>query len=180
MDPEEAITPSNISATALPAELNSRLAAAMTAASNEVRSTIQIEQLLKRFSPATMSLSTQIRNQQAIKQARSKKASRHAFFPRNWTTGLAALLCVSILSTAIISMSQFKDGTTSAAFENSLVSRNVIESKPVQDLQWKHGESPQRSYEVLYEDSFVIKNDNTTIIITVPNKTRVSIEESVL
>ncbi len=62
-----------------------------------------------------------------------------------------------------------------------LTSRHVVKTEVTSEVEWQEKDKPVRSYEVLYEDSFVMEqSEDLTIVIHVPTRVQVELEEELI
>lgn len=163
---------------ALPAELQSRLLGAMQQASAEERECREMEQLLRRLRPAGVPtrLAGKLGVQMYVEAQQSRGSARRRGY---WWRGGAAAAAVLVLMLG--SGALFMPGSAVAeGNDQGLMSRNVINSRGIDKVEWRRGEAPVRHYEVIYEDAFVLDADDTTTVIRVPNTTEVEVEEEYL
>lgn len=162
---------------AMPAALQSRLLAAMQQAADEEHECREVEQLLRRLSPAPMParLVGQLGVQMYVEaQQTTRRGRRRAYWGRGGAAAAALALCCTGLALLV-------PGNAVAESDNQgLVSRNVIDARSTGRVEWRHGEVPVRHYEVVYEDAFVLEAEDTTTVIRVPNRTEVEVEEDYL
>ena len=162
---------------AMPAALQSRLLAAMQQAADEEHECREVEQLLRRLSPAPMParLVGQLGVQMYVEaQQTTRRGRRRAYWGRGGAAAAALALCCTGLALLV-------PGNAVAESDNQgLVSRNVIDARSTGRVEWRHGEVPVRHYEVVYEDAFVLEAEDTTTVIRVPNRTEVEVEEEYL
>lgn len=162
---------------AMPAALQGRLLAAMQQAADEEHECREVEQLLRRLSPAPMParLVGQLGVQMYVEAHQTTHRSRRrAYWGRGGAAAAALALCCTGLALLV-------PGNAVAESDNQgLVSRNVIDARSTGRVEWRHGEVPVRHYEVVYEDAFVLEAEDTTTVIRVPNRTEVEVEEDYL
>ena len=179
-----------------PAPVPPRLLAAMQQAADVERGRCEVTQLLSQFRPAPLSSRLEGRVGVAMMLETTGTTGK------TWTTavptapmqmrttekdksisryltrgGLAAAIVASLVAGGMML------GTGSAVAENenqSLVSRNVIESRSADHVEWRRGDAPVRHYTVVYEDAFVMDAEETTTVIRVPNTSKVEVEEDYL
>lgn len=160
---------------ALSAALRGRLLSAMNAEARQSREERETECLLALLSPAPLSVTFRARLSGLLRRtARSVKPApavyRRPLF--RWAVAAAmVLLCVPV------SMSLF--GT--AAAQPGLASRSVLERTGGDDIIWQENGDPVRRYDVVYEDSLILPGeDDTTLVIRVPNRTTVHVKGEVI
>ncbi len=163
---------------AMPAGLQNRLLAAMQEAAGEEKECRETELLLKRFQPAPLSmrLAGHLSAAAGIASQQSRTQSRgYAGWQRGAVAAAAALLLFAAGGSLLM------PGSAVAQGENQgLVSRNIIDSRSMGQVEWRRGEAPVRHYQVIYEDAFVLDSDGTTTVIRVPNQAEVEVEEDYL
>ncbi len=159
----------------LPAALQERLLAAMQQASDEESGCREMEQLLRRMRPAALPARLTGRLGVQMYVEAQQKRRRRSYWWRVGTAAAALVLCAS-------GMTLLMPGTAVAEADanQGLVSRNIIDARSSNRVEWRRGEAPVRHYEVVYEDAFVLEADDTTTVIRVPNTTQVEIEEDYL
>lgn len=164
---------------AMPAALQSRLLAAMQQAADEEHENREVEQMLRRLKPAAMParLVGQLGVQMYVEAQQVASAPRrYAWWRSGAVAGIAAALMVVVGIPMLI-----PGNAVAEADRQGLVSRNVIDARGAGRVEWRLGAAPVRRYEVIYEDVFVLEDDeDTTTIIQVPSRTEVEIEEDYL
>lgn len=162
----------------LPEVLQSRLLAAMNQAADEERDCREMEQLLRRLRPSALpaGLAGRLGVQMYVESSRNERPARRSYWLRGSAAVAAALLVFAVSGVAFM-----LPGSAVAENENQgLVSRNIIESRSTNRVEWRRGEAPVRHYQVIYEDAFVLDDEGTTTVIRVPNTTEVEVEEDYL
>ncbi len=161
---------------ALPPALQNRLLAAMQQAAAEEQECREMEQMLRRLSPAPMParLVGQLGVQMYV-EAQQRKARSYSYRKRGGIAVAAALVLFAAGIPLLMPGTAVADSDT-----QGLVSRNIIETRGTSRVEWRHGQAPVRHYEVVYEDAFVLDADDTTTVIRVPNRTDVEVEEEYL
>lgn len=164
------------------AALHNKLLGAMMAAKTEVNRDAEVEAALHRLAPAPLTVPQQARldvaliDAKVLPKARFRRKSSYASVAV-WQKA-AALIVLFCLCIGFI-VQHFELNLNPAANNLAgfgLASRRVFNAKPVRDIKWD-GVQSRGEYEVLYEDSFVYSgDDDVTIIVTVPNRTTVSME----
>ena len=170
--------PRSTAPAALPAELQSRLLGAMQQASAEERECREMEQLLRRLRPAEVPtrLAGKLGVQMYVEAQQSRgSARRRGYWWRGGAAAAAALMLMLGSGALFMPGSAVAEGN-----DQGLMSRNVINSRGIDKVEWRRGEAPVRHYEVIYEDAFVLDADDTTTVIRVPNTTEVEVEEEYL
>lgn len=161
---------------ALPEGLRMRLLEAMQGASARGVEDARTEALLRRLSPAPLptalsgrlawSLGTAAREAQ---DARRSPRRRYARLRAAAAAAIALMAVGGPLSMALL--------PASAGNASGLMSRCVLESRGCERVQWQDG-APLRAYEVTYEDSFVMDaEEDVTVVVRVPNRATVRVEE---
>lgn len=171
---------SNLPAAPLPASLKDRLRSAMGTAQAEARKDEEWEKWLEeRLTPAPLGYPLKVRlRQRALSASRRSRPWGAFYFPR-WRMAGAAAASVLLLAGGWF-FSDFFGGSgerEAAAY----TSRSVIESHGSNEVQWQDGLIPIHRYEVTYEDSFVLPgDDDTTLVIRVPNRTTISVKGDII
>ncbi len=162
-------------AAALRPELAERFLAAMQAASAE-EGRNGLEYRLRNLRPAPVGEErsrTWLTSMQGIAASRFSLAAWRRF--SRW--GAAAALFVLCSSVSLLLVG----GGIAADEPSSLVCRSVIDSREEEAVQWQEGQVALLPCEVLYEDSFVLDgDDDCTITVRVPVRSRVLLEEEVI
>lgn len=161
--------------------LHNKLLGAMLSAKVEVNRDAEVEAALRRLAPAPLSAPQQARLDVALIDAKvmpqtySRKPAYARFGLWQKAAALVVLFCVCVgFIIQHFELNLNPDASNSPAF--GLASRRVFNAKPVREIKWD-GVQSRGEYEVLYEDSFVYSgDDDVTIIVTVPNRTTVSME----
>ncbi|MBR1981353.1 MAG: hypothetical protein IKA23_01215 [Akkermansia sp.] len=161
---------------ALPAGLQNKLLAAMQQAADEEHEFRKVEQVLHRMRPAE--LSSRLVGRLGVQMYLTAQQKRHSGHWRAWLRGgaAAAALALCVGSGALL----LPGSAVAEGNDQGLVGRNVIDSRSTGKVVWRRGEAPVRHYQVIYEDSFVLEEDDTTTVIRVPNTTEVEVEEDYL
>lgn len=161
---------------ALPAGLQTKLLAAMQQAADEEHEFRKVEQVLHRMRPAE--LSSRLVGRLGVQMYLTAQQKRHSGHWRAWLRGgaAAAALALCVGSGALL----LPGSAVAEGNDQGLVGRNVIDSRSTGKVVWRRGEAPVRHYQVIYEDSFVLEEDDTTTVIRVPNTTEVEVEEDYL
>ena len=178
-DPENSVVRTR--PTALSEALRGRLLAAMNNAAEEERSERDLEAQLRHLSPAPLSprLAARVGVRMCLKAADVRTEQHHCTYRRPlwqpWAAAaVLALFCVGG------GLSLFT-GSAAADTAQGLASRSVLESHSGDAVQWQEDGGAVRSYEVLYEDSFVMEaGDGMKVMVRVPNRAQVQVEEEVL
>lgn len=160
---------------ALPEALQRRLLAAMQQASDEEQECREVEQMLRRLRPAE--LPARLVGQLGVSMYLESQRRRHPLRRYMQRGGLAAAIAFFLVAGGVM----LTPGSAVAENENQgLVSRNIIESRGENRVEWRRGDAPVRHYTVVYEDAFVLDAEDTTTVIRVPNTTEVEVEEDYL
>lgn len=170
-------TRNNVAPAALPAALRNRLLAAMQTAAEETADDRGLEQMLRRrFAPAPMAPRMQGRlGVQMYLQAVQERRKWYSFLLHR-SGAAAAALVLGIGGTLA-----FYGSNASAHSPQGLVNRSVLSSSGGDDVIWRQDGTPIRSYDVTYEDAFVLEDeDGMTVMVRVPNRRTVTVEEEVL
>ena len=169
-----------------PAPVPSRLVASVQQAVDEEYSNLEMEQMLRRFRPASLPFRLVGRLGVAIEKAKNEEENPVVTRPTGKDKSLLWYLSRGGVAAAIVAFvvaGGMMLGTGSAVAEDenqSLVSRNIIESRSADHVEWRRGDAPVRHYTVVYEDAFVMDAEETTTVIRVPNTTKVEVEEDYL
>ncbi len=178
-----------LSASALSPERTTRFLAAMQAASDSISAREgedELELRLRRLRPASVAPArelTWLAQMQAPAARRPAVPARGgasyragwAVFGR-WSAAAAFFLLCTAGSFLMVT-----GGSASATAESGLACRSVVESRAGDSVQWQEGQTALRTCHVLYEDSFVLDGDeDSTITVRVPVRTRVMIEEEII
>lgn len=170
-------TGSSVTPAALPAALRNRLLAAMQTTAAETAEDRELEQQLRnRFAPAPMAPRMQGRlGVQMYLQAVEERRKWYSFLlHRSGAVAAALVLCIG-------GTLAFYGGSASAHSPQGLVNRSVLTSNGGEEVLWSQNGTPVRSYDVTYEDAFVLEDeDGMTVMVRVPNRRTVTIEEEVL
>lgn len=170
-------TRNSVPPAALPAALRNRLLAAMQTTAEETAEDRELEQLLRnRFAPAPMAPRMQGRlGVQMYLQAVEERRKWYSFLlHRSGAVAAALVLCIG-------GTLAFYGGTASAHSPQGLVNRSVLTSNGGEEVLWSQDGTPVRSYDVTYEDAFVLEDeDGMTVMVRVPNRRTVTVEEEVL
>ncbi len=161
----------------LPDALRSRLLEAMHQAADEEKECREMEQLLRRMRPAALParLAGHLGVQMYVEAQRKRQGGYRRYLLNGGAAAAAALVLIAGVGSLLV------PGSAVAKNENQgLVSRNIIESRSTDKVEWRRGEAPVRHYQVIYEDAFVLESDDVTTVIRVPNTTQVEVEEDYL
>lgn len=173
-------TVTSTSPAALPAALRGRLLGAMTAAAEEERADRETEALLHRLAPAPLSarLSGRVGVQMCLAAADERSGQRaRGYRSRLMWHRVAAAASVAFFVSA--GSAVLYSGNAAADTTQGLMSRCVLDSRAEQ-VEWHDG-APVRSYLVTYEDEFVMDaDDDMTVMVRVPNRAEVQVDEDVL
>lgn len=164
----------------LGAALRDRLLAAMNGAADEERAERRIEAMLQRLSPAPLParLAGQLGAQMCYRAVEERGYRPQPAYRRlPWAHYAAAASLALLLGAGGFSLFL---GNATADTKEGMMSRIVIESRSEDDVQWKDDE-PLRSYEVIYEDNFVMDaDDDMKVMVRVPNRATVRVPEEML
>ncbi len=164
-----------IPAAALRPELAGRFLSAMQAASAEERSD-ELERRLRRLTPAPVGEQRSRAWLAGMQGAASSRASRSAW-RRLYRWGAAAALFALCTWGSVLML----NGGVWEDAPSSLVCRSVIDSCEDEAVQWQDGQLAFLPCDVLYEDSFILDgDDDCTITVRVPVRSRVMLEEEVI
>lgn len=159
--------------------LRSRLLGAMTAAAQDERTLAETEAMLHRLSPAPLSaqLSARVGVQMCLEAAEVRHGQRAAGYDRRlmWQRAAAA----SVMLLGVVASLALLPGNAVADTTQGLMSRCVLDAR-AEGVEWQDG-APVRNYIVTYEDEFVMDADeDMKVMVRVPNRTAVVLEEDVL
>ncbi|MFI3244181.1 MAG: hypothetical protein R3Y56_08015 [Akkermansia sp.] len=161
--------------------LHNKLLASMMQAKAELKDEERIETMLQRLAPAPLSGAAQHRIQESVLRAQQSthspyKLEKRSHFPLRKLAALIVLFCICLGVISQYLMLNL-DPESNESVSMGLASRRVFNVRPVNEAKWL-GQQARGEYEVLYEDSFVYsdEDDGMTIIVTVPNRTTVSME----
>lgn len=166
---------------ALPAALQARLLSAMTEAAEEERLNRETEALLHRLAPAP--LPPRFTGRAGVKMCLTAVEERDKHKSATYSSRLmwhrfaaaASLMLFAVGSAGVLVVSNASADTT-----QGLVSRSVLDTRAEENVEWQDG-APVRSYTVTYEDEFVMDADEgMTVLVRVPNRTTVQVEEDLL
>lgn len=163
-----------VKAAPLPEALHARLLAAMQEASAEEAALRRTEEELHRLSPAAMPLHMMGRLGMNMYVAAAKPKRRLGDYRWLYHTAAAILLCCTITGFAL-----YGNAAADSA-PQGLVTRGVLDSHEDETVIWNEDSTPMRSYEVIYEDYFVMEDDDATITVRVPNTTQITIPAEIL
>lgn len=162
---------------ALPPALRERLLAAMQTAAEETAEDRRTEQeLRRRFAPAPMPPRMQGRmGVQMYLQAVEERRKWYSFLlHRSGAVAAALVLCIG-------GTLAFYGSNASADTAQGLVNRSVLDYRGGDNVVWDESGNAVRRYEVTYEDAFVLEDeDGMTVMVRVPNRRTVTVEEEVL
>ena len=171
-DPSTKCTPA-----ALPAALRERVLRAMQEAGHEAREEHDLECTLARLQPAPLPAGMHARLHGQMQQARHSTGLRPYSSSVVWRKAAAA--CVTLLG--VFGLGATVQGMLGTGEAQGLARRSVLERTGGETVQWGEDGDPVREYEVMYEDSFVLpEEDDTTLVIRVPNRTIVSVKGEVI
>lgn len=163
-----------VGAAPLPEALRNRFLAAMQAASAEEAALRRTEEQLRRLSPAPMPLRMMGSLGMGMYVAAAGQTGRFAGYRRLHHAAAVVLLCCAVAGFALY-------GSAVAGPEpQGLVTRGVLDSHENETVTWNKDATPMRSYEVIYEDYFVMEDENTTVTVRVPNTIKVTIPADIL
>lgn len=173
--PTETIT--GMKPTPLPAALRNRMLRAMEEAGQQAREDLDVECALARLQPAPLPAALRSSCHARMQQARHSTTYRPYTRRTRWR--VAAVACVAIVG--VFGIGTTLQGMLGGAEAQGLAHRSVLERTGGDTVQWAADGAPVREYEVMYEDSFVLSGeDDTTLVIRVPNKTIVSVKGEVI
>jgi len=134
--------------------------------------------LSERLAPAPPALPLRLRLVGCLKEAASPFRRERAGTRFRWKRAGAVAASVLLLAAggALLFSESRREGDVAA-----YTSRSVIETQGSPTLQWQDGLIPVQRYEVTYEDSFVLPgDDDTTLVIRVPNRTTINVREDII
>ncbi len=173
--PTDSIT--GLMPTPLPAGLRDRMLHAMEEAGQETREDLDMECLLARMQPTPLPTEVQMRSTTHMQKAQSSTNYRPYSKRKIWRISAAA----GILMLGIWGVSTSLQSISGAEEPQGLVRRSVLERTGGDTVQWESNDTPMFQYDVMYEDSFVLTGeDDTTLVIRVPNRTTVSVRGEVI
>lgn len=164
----------SVTAAPLPEALHARLLAAMQNASAEERALRSTEERLRRLSPAAMPLSMMGRLGMNMYVAAAGQENRRTGYGWLHHSAAAALVCCAVAGFALYG------NATAGPEPQGLVTRGVLDSHENDTVIWNGDATPMRSYEVIYEDFFVMEDGDTTVTVRVPNTTRITVPAEIL
>ncbi len=160
---------------ALRPELAERFLSAMQQAAGEEELAAGLEQRLRRLSPAPLGDKHTRRCLNAMQAPPVSRYDAARYRLHRW--GVAAVLF--LLCSAGVFM--VVNSSAMATVPAGLACRIVKESHAGETVQWGEGQTALRTCDVLYEDSFVLDGEeDSTITVRVPVRTRVLIEDEVI
>lgn len=163
-----------VKAAPLSEPLRNRLLAAMQGASAEEAALRCTEERLRRLSPAAMPMRMMGQLGMNMYVAAAKRRVRVPGF--NWLhhSAAAVLVCCAIAGFALYG------NAVADQDPQGLVTRGVLNTQENETVTWNEDSTPMRSYEVIYEDYFVMEDSDTTVTVRVPNTTQVTIPAEIL
>lgn len=180
-EPTADTIPANMPApAALPEALQQRLISAMQTAQQEEMEFRDLEEKLKTLSPAPLSPFAEgrmgVRMYLAAGEYRKQRAAAPSYFSRQVAAVAALALCCVGGGFAL-----YNGSAVAHTASEGMVSRNVLETKAVQEVQWSQDSAPVRCYDVLYEDSFTLEaDDDMSVSVRVPNRMQVVVPVDML
>lgn len=174
------VTSAQVAAAPLPTGLRARLLDAMNDAAAEEEAHRRLEEQLRLLSPAKMPLRMEQRLcvRMCLQAAEDRRHPLYRRWFNRWVAAAAALVLFASGGGLI-----FSGNAAADTMVRGLVSRNIIETRCLDNgVRWEADGVPTRSYEVVYEDAFVLESAgvDATIVVRVPNRTCVEVEEEVL
>lgn len=157
----------------LPPALEKRLLAAMCTASAEEEALQRTEAQLRRLTPAPVPLGALGRMGVAMYMAAAAKRIRE-----RWLHHAAAVVAVCCVAGGICAINT----AVAVNAPEGLVSRSVIDTHDNQRVNWSEDGLPTRTYDVIYEDTFVLSDDENgaTYTVRVPSTISVTVPEDIL
>ena len=161
---------------ALPEGLRTRLLGAMQGASAREAQNSRTEELLRRLSPAPLppALSARLAWSLGVaaREAQDSRRSPQRRYARLRVAAAAAIALLAVGGPLTLALLPASAGSASG-----LMSRCVLELRGSERVQWQDG-APMRAYEVTYEDAFVMDaEEDVTVVVRVPNRATVRVEE---
>lgn len=173
--PTDSIT--GLMPTPLPANLRDRMLHAMEEAGQEAREDLDVECMLVRLKPRP--LPNALRNNCLARMQQAQRSAVYRPYSRHSWGRMAAVACVALMG--VFGIATTLQGMLGGAEAQGLARRSVLERTGGETVHWAADGNPVREYEVMYEDSFVLSGeDDTTLVIRVPNKTIVSVKGEVI
>lgn len=165
----------NMQAAGLPQALHERLLAAMEAATGEAADIRGTEKTLRRLRPAPVPLGMLGRLGVGMYVAAARRHLVRIAYNR-WLTRAAAVLILGCMAGGV-----FMLGTATAVpEERAQVSRCLLNTHDNERVDWSADSTPSRSYDVTYEDAFVLDDGDTVYMARVPVTTTVTVPAEVL
>lgn len=166
----------------LPAALKTRLHAVMHAARAEAQQDEEWEKwLAEQLVPAPLSPSLRSRLGHRVSAASRRFRPWGVFSSYGWRREGAIAASVAVLVGAGGWFLSDLFGVNGGENVPAYTSRSVIESRGSDEVQWQDGLIPIHRYEVTYEDSFVLPgDDDTTLVIRVPNRTTIRVRGDII
>ncbi len=172
MTDSDTATATKLAPAPLATELRERMLRAMQETETEVTEDLEMECRLAQLQPAPLPAALYERYTRQMQTAQRSTAHRPYSSRLVWRMAATAgviLLGVCGVSTTLQSI-QGEDAA------QGLVRRSVLARSEGNTIQWEGNDTALRQYEVMYEDSFVLTgDDDTTLVIRVPNRTTVSV-----
>ncbi len=163
----------------LSAPLRARLQQAMRHAQEGGQEEEEFEKKLSgQLAPAPLALPLRLRLAGRLKEATApfRRESGSTRFRWKRAGAIAASVLLFAVGGALFFSESHREADVAA-----YTSRSVIETQGSATLQWQDGLIPVQRYEVTYEDSFVLPgDDDTTLVIRVPNRTTISVREDII
>ena len=161
----------------LPPALEKRLLAAMCTASAEEAELQRTEAQLRRLTPAPVPLGALGRMGVAMYMAAAAKRIR-GFAGKRWLHHAAAVVAVCCVAGGICAINT----AVAVNAPEGQVSRSVIDTHDNQRVNWSEDGLPTRTYDVIYEDTFVLSDDENgaTYTVRVPSTISVTVPEDIL
>lgn len=162
----------------LPGELRTRLLAAMRRESCRTDDWSADERILRRLHPVPVPKSTAaaVRSDMYRETARCYRR-RVAWAAYRMLGGAAAVLLLCVAGWAMMNAGE----SPAVSSGVGLVARSVVDARVSDTVRWTEDDQPVLTCDVLYEDSFVMGDvGNSTIVVRVPNRTRVEMQEDMI
>ena len=163
--------------TPLPAALRMRMLRAMEEAGQETRDELDMECTLARLQPAP--LPAALRSSCHTRMRHAQQSSVYRPYTRLSWWRMTAVASVIIMG--VVGMGASIHGMMGGDAAQGLARRSVLERTGGNRVQWAADGDAVLEYEVMYEDSFVLSGeDDTTLVIRVPNRTTVNVKGEVI
>lgn len=173
MTDTDTVSATKLTPAPMPPDLHNRMRQAIQEAEISAKEDFEMECLLSQLQPAAVPVPL-LRACQTHMQQTRRITAHCPYTQRSWwrTAAVACVVLVGILGPGS-SLLGFLEKTEA----QGLAHRSVLERTGGETIQWSADGAPMREYEVMYEDSFILSGeDDTTLVIRVPNKTTISVQ----